>query len=124
MLKVATTMRSTVFVSRFFFSKDLYINGANPIRERVMSTPSWPVPYYQRVTKAYPIRGTSPSIQNSRNPIWEELTSQPTMSHGFKPSRFSMRAQKEDRLSAIPSKTSIPTVLTSLFSIPDQEGRL
>ena len=31
---------------------------SNPIKERVMSTPQWPVPYYQRVHKAYPVRGT------------------------------------------------------------------
>eukprot|EP01017_Pseudomicrothorax_dubius_P011748 TRINITY_DN1446_c0_g1_i2.p1 TRINITY_DN1446_c0_g1~~TRINITY_DN1446_c0_g1_i2.p1 ORF type:complete len:129 (+),score=28.10 TRINITY_DN1446_c0_g1_i2:125-511(+) len=27
-----------------------------PILDRVVSTPSWPVPYYQRIFKAYPIR--------------------------------------------------------------------
>ena len=30
---------------------------SNPIKERVMSTPQWPVPYYQRLHKAYPVRG-------------------------------------------------------------------
>ena len=124
MLKVATSMRSTVFVNRFFFSKDLYINGANPIRERVMSTPSWPVPYYQRVTKAYPIRGTSLLIQNSRNQIWEELMSQPAISLGSKQSRSSMQVLKAGRLSATPSKTSIQTVKVLLLSLSDQEGRL
>lgn len=29
-----------------------------PIIDRVVSTSSWPVPYYQRLFKAYPIRGT------------------------------------------------------------------
>ena len=58
MFKVATNIKNLVYVNKFYFSKDLFINGANPIRERVMSTPSWPVPYYQRVVKAYPIRCT------------------------------------------------------------------
>lgn len=59
MFKVANNMKGLVFVNRFNFSKDLFINGANPIRQRVMSTPTWPVPYYQRVVKAYPIRCTA-----------------------------------------------------------------
>ncbi len=73
MFKVANNMKSLVFTNRFNFSKDLFINGANPIRERVMSTPSWPVPYYQRIVKAYPIKCTLALIQNKENPIWEEL---------------------------------------------------
>jgi len=28
-----------------------------PLVDRVVSTPSWPVPYYQRLFKAYPVRG-------------------------------------------------------------------
>ena len=28
-----------------------------PLVDRVTSTPQWPVPYYQRLFKAYPIRG-------------------------------------------------------------------
>ena len=28
-----------------------------PMVDRVMSTSTWPVPYYQRIFKAYPIRG-------------------------------------------------------------------
>ena len=79
MFKVASNVKSMVFVNRFFFSKDLFINGANPIRERVMSTPTWPVPYYQRVVKAYPIRGTPPSTQNNQNPTWEVLMFPPMM---------------------------------------------
>jgi hypothetical protein len=74
MLRVANSMKSTLVAPRYFFStRDLYINGANPIRERVMSTPSWPVPYYQRISKAYPIRCTFLAMKNSRNPTWEVL---------------------------------------------------
>lgn len=32
---------------------------SNPIKERVMATPQWPVPYYQRLHKAYPVRGNT-----------------------------------------------------------------
>jgi len=28
-----------------------------PMIDRVVSTPSWPLPYYNRLFKAYPIRG-------------------------------------------------------------------
>lgn len=94
MFKVASGMKNIVTVNRFFFSKDLFINGANPIRERVMSTPTWPVPYYQRVVKAYPIRGTPPDIQNNLNPTSEELTFQPATSPGSTPRRSSRKAQR------------------------------
>lgn len=74
MFKVANNMKGLVFVNRFNFSKDLFINGANPIRQRVMSTPTWPVPYYQRVVKAYPIRCTTRQTQNKTSPTWDALT--------------------------------------------------
>lgn len=50
-------MRTLLFRNQYLFSKDIFLSGSNPIRDRVMSTPTWPVPYYQRLTKAYPIRG-------------------------------------------------------------------
>jgi hypothetical protein len=73
MMKVVSTM-SLVKTSRFYFSKDIFLSGQNPIRDRVMSTPTWPVPYYQRLTKAYPIRGPSPLIQSKPSPVSEALT--------------------------------------------------
>jgi hypothetical protein len=57
MFKVASNFSTLLHSSRFFFSKDIFLSGSNPVRERVMSTPTWPVPYYQRLSKAYPIRG-------------------------------------------------------------------
>lgn len=72
-------MKGLVFVNRFNFSKDLFINGANPIRQRVMSTPTWPVPYYQRVVKAYPIRCTTTDTQNKTSPTSDALTSKQAM---------------------------------------------
>lgn len=75
-------MRVLLNRNRFFFSKDLFLNGANPIRERVMSTPTWPVPYYQRLTKAYPIRGTRAPIQSRPSPTSAEWTFQPTTRPG------------------------------------------
>lgn len=77
MFKVANNMKSLVFRNKFGFSNDLFINGAKPMRERVMSTPTWPVPYYQRVVKAYPIRCTAADIQNKISLIWEALTCLP-----------------------------------------------
>ena len=56
MFRVANNMRNLVCVNRFFFSKDVFLSSSLPIRDRVVSTPTWPVPYYQRVAKAYPIR--------------------------------------------------------------------
>ena len=48
-----------LFNTRASFSQMLFDPASNPIKERVMSTPTWPVPYYQRLTKAYPIRCTN-----------------------------------------------------------------
>lgn len=45
------------FFSQASFSKMLQDRVSNPIKERVMSTPTWPVPYYQRLHRAYPVRG-------------------------------------------------------------------
>ena len=47
-----------LFSCRAGFSKLLTDPTSNPIKDRVMSTPTWPVPYYQRITKAYPLRRT------------------------------------------------------------------
>lgn len=59
MFRIANNMKTLVFSNRYLFSsKDLLFSNSNPIRERVVSTPAWPVPYYQRIAKAYPIRCT------------------------------------------------------------------
>lgn len=42
--------------TRFGFSSTLVDRESNPIKDRVMSTPTWPVPYYQRIHRAYPVR--------------------------------------------------------------------
>lgn len=47
------------FHSKASFSKMLQDRVSNPIKDRVMSTPTWPVPYYQRLHRAYPVRGLS-----------------------------------------------------------------
>ena len=98
MFKAANSIRNIVNINRFYFSKDLFINGANPIRERVMSTPSWPVPYYQRVGKAYPIKCKPSPIQNSRNPTLDLPISLLLTSPGFMPRKSSMTAFKEGKL--------------------------
>ncbi len=55
--KIENDLVQLVFKQKNFFSKMLSRNLSNPIKERVMSTPTWPVPYYTRISKAYPIRG-------------------------------------------------------------------
>jgi hypothetical protein len=59
MMKISTRIGNTLtFVQKQNFSNNMLFNSsANPIKERVMSTPTWPVPYYQRLVKAYPVRG-------------------------------------------------------------------
>ena len=57
---------SLTFLSRANFSKMLRNRESNPIKERVMSTPTWPVPYYQRLHRAYPVRCTHPLTQNKK----------------------------------------------------------
>lgn len=74
MFKVASNFSTLLSKSKFCFSKDIFLSGSNPIRERVMSTPTWPVPYYQRLSKAYPIRGESLLTQRRASPTWEALT--------------------------------------------------
>ena len=58
---------------------------SNPIKERIMSTPSWPVPYYQRLHKAYPVRGRQHVTQNKRKSTSLSTTSMPTTPTGIWP---------------------------------------
>lgn len=117
-------MSPLVKAQRFYFSKDIFLSGANPIRERVMSTPTWPVPYYQRLTKAYPIRGSPSSTQNTPNPLLAASTSLLTIPHGYLPSISSTRLPRDVKSSPTLSSTSRLTVLSSPYSLSDQEGRL
>ena len=59
MMKIASKITSSlILIQKQGFSNNMIFNSsANPIKERVMSTPTWPVPYYQRLVKAYPVRG-------------------------------------------------------------------
>lgn len=58
MMKISTRISNTLTLTqKYNFSLMMFNSSANPIKERVMSTPTWPVPYYQRMLKAYPIRG-------------------------------------------------------------------
>ena len=84
MNKIATNIRSLILINQFHFSKDIFLSGSNPIRDRVMSTPTWPVPYYQRLTKAYPIRCNSLIIEKQVNQILEESTTQLMILPGLK----------------------------------------
>ena len=97
MFKAAASIKNIVNINKFYFSKDLFINGANPIRERVMSTPSWPVPYYQRVGKAYPIKCNSIMTQNSPNLTSDPPTSPLKMSPGSMLRKFLTKAPREDK---------------------------
>ncbi len=58
-MKITSRISTTLtLVQKQNFSNNMIFNSsANPIKERVMSTPTWPVPYYQRMVKAYPVRG-------------------------------------------------------------------
>jgi hypothetical protein len=124
MFKVANTMTSLLNKSKYCFSKDIFLSGSNPIRERVMSTPTWPVPYYQRLTKAYPIRGRTLLIQKKASPVSVESTCQLTILLGSPLNTFSTKPPREDRLSPTPSKTSKLIVIQPLVSLSHQEGRL
>lgn len=57
MNKAAVQMSNRLFyVSKSGFCKMLANRSSNAIKDRVMSTPTWPVPYYQRIHRAYPVR--------------------------------------------------------------------
>lgn len=71
---------SLTFLTRANFSKMLRNRESNPIKERVMSTPTWPVPYYQRVHRAYPVRCNPILIQNKN-----QLISQLQISNSMTP---------------------------------------
>lgn len=63
MNKIASQVSQRLVSSPMFgFSSTHYLRNteSNPIKERVMSTPTWPAPYYQRLHRAYPIRCTDP----------------------------------------------------------------
>ena len=56
-----------IFTNKAYFSNNMVLNPfTNPIKDRVMSTPTWPVPYYQRIAKAYPVRCTSKCIYRKK----------------------------------------------------------
>jgi hypothetical protein len=117
-------MRSLLLLNRAHFSKDVFLSGSNPIKDRVMSTPTWPVPYYQRLTKAYPIRGTFRTIQRRGNPISEESTSLLTIPLGSPLKSILIKPRREDRSSPTPNSTSKPSVPLRSFSLSNQERRL
>lgn len=58
MNKAATKVSNNLtFVSKASFSKFLQDKfGSAAVKSRVMSTPTWPTPYYQRIHRAYPVR--------------------------------------------------------------------
>lgn len=57
MNKVAIRLcNGLTLTSKSYISTHLQDRQSNPIKERVMSTPTWPVPYYQRIHRAYPVR--------------------------------------------------------------------
>ena len=68
-MRVCSRIGSTLtHVQKQNFSNMLFNSSANPIKERVMSTPTWPVPYYQRMLKAYPVRG-KPSLSSEQKTV-------------------------------------------------------
>ena len=72
MQRVATQITNgLVFSSKRSFSNMLRDSVSNPIKERVMSTPAWPVPYYQRIHKAYPIRGNCTDMQRKSRSTYQ-----------------------------------------------------
>ncbi len=59
-----------LFINKAGFCKMLENRSAYAIKDRVMSTPTWPVPYYQRVHRAYPVRCNNLVIQRKRKSIY------------------------------------------------------
>jgi hypothetical protein len=109
--------RSLTLVQKQNFSNMLFNSSANPIKERVMSTPTWPVPYYQRMVKAYPVRGKSnPLTQNKKKLTSLSWTSTPMTPTGTPPNKSLTILSKADKSSNTPKKTSKPTVKHSLTS--------
>lgn len=56
---VKRTTTTILQTQKYCFSGStmLWNSYEDPVKNRVMSTPTWPAPYYQRIVKAYPIRG-------------------------------------------------------------------
>lgn len=111
-MKISTRIASSLtLVQKQAFSNQMIFNSsANPIKERVVSTPTWPVPYYQRIHKAYPVRGTLHLIQKRKTSVsiwWISKSMTPT---GSQPKEFSIRHSREDKSCSIPKITSKPTV--------------
>ena len=119
MQRAASNIRSLLARNTFPFSKDIFLSTQSPIRERVMSTPTWPVPYYQRVSKAYPIRGPFPLTQKTPSLTWEALTLQQANTPGSMLRTPSMRAQRADKLYTTPSSMSTPRVRERRLRLPD-----
>ena len=68
------------FALRAGFSRSITDYSTFQIKDRVMSTPTWPVPYYQRVHRAYPVRCNPILIQNKN-----QLISQLQISNSMTP---------------------------------------
>lgn len=118
MNKVAIQVSNRLtYFSRASFSKMLQDRMSNPIKDRVMSTPTWPVPYYQRIHRAYPVRGTSCHMQRKKLSIFRQLMFNSVMPTGMKLNKSLIKALKEDKLSAILKIMSKATVILCLFSL-------
>lgn len=57
---ITRILRKPTFKTRILRPFSKFINDASaterPISDRVVSTPEWPVPYYQRLYRSYPVR--------------------------------------------------------------------
>lgn len=74
-----------------------WLGVENPIKFRVMSTPTWPAPYYQRMVKAYPVRRTPPLTQTRTRAVSCTVQSSPMTPTGSVPRSSSERPSEEGR---------------------------
>ena len=68
-------------LKRLFSQINNYPTPFRPVQERVMSTSSWPTPYYHRAYKAFPIESPRKFDLDGRS---EELTDDDVISLKFK----------------------------------------
>lgn len=116
-MRVCTKIGNTLtHVQKQNFSNMLFNSSANPIKERVMSTPTWPVPYYQRLMKAYPVRGTENIIQNKKPSTWHWWISTLTTPTGTLLNRFWTRLWRADKSWSTQRRTSRQAVFLLIFT--------
>lgn len=105
------------FALRAGFSRSITDYSTFQIKDRVMSTPTWPVPYYQRLHRAYPVRCifVLNLTQRKRQLTWALLIEYSMIQTGTMLRKHLNKLLKADNLFNLQKITSDSTVRYNLY---------